>query len=165
MHTTRTVGITGAAILGLCAFAPAFSMEPASPEDSVRAADIAFSDALQARDREAFAAMIARDAVFFGGQQPHRGREAILEAWSVYFSEDGPRLSWNPAKVEVNESRQLATSTGPYELRAPANGEQPARLMEGTYFSVWALGDDGQWRVIFDTGTAPTESRTPAIQD
>ncbi len=165
MNATRTILVTCAAILALCASTRAYSAEPVDPEAAVRAADIAFSDALQARDREAFAAMIARDAVFFGGQQPHRGRQAIVEAWSVYFSEDGPRLSWNPAKVEVNETRQLATSTGPYELHVPASDDQPSRLLEGTYFSVWALEDDGQWRVIFDTGTAPTETRTPGSQD
>ena len=132
---------------------------PTTPAEEVREAERAFANALKRRDREAFAGYIADDAVFFGGQSPHHGPAEVLEAWSSYFQADGPRLSWEPAKVEVNEQRSLATTTGPYTLTITASGEKLERMLHGTYFSVWTRTATGDWQVIFDTGTSPGERR------
>lgn len=129
-------------------------------EEEVRRADQALAAALADRDRDEFAAFLAEDAIFFGGKRSHRGRQAVLEAWSVYFEPDGPTLSWEPAEVEVNESESLATSTGPYKV---VPSESSARVLEGTYFTVWQRKPEGQWRVLFDTGTEPEERSSEGV--
>lgn len=123
--------------------------------DQVREAELGFAEALARRDREAFAGYIAEDAVFFGGASTHSGPAEVLEGWSAYFDPEGPRLTWKPARIEGNEPRGPAVSTGPYTLTIPAAGDDKARTLEGTYFSVWRINDRGEWKVIFDTGTAP----------
>lgn len=131
-------------------------------EEEVRGADQALAAALAERDRDKFAALLTEDAVFFGGKRSHRGRRAVLEAWSVYFEPDGPTLAWEPSEVEVIESEGLATSTGPY--RVVSNRAKKTRVLEGTYFTVWRRDADGQWRVLFDTGTEPEERRPEAVK-
>lgn len=130
--------------------------EPGSGLDAqIREAELAFAEALAQHDRERFAAFIAEDAVFFGGQTSHHGPAEVLEAWSVYFEPGGPTLSWEPASIEVNEKRGLATSTGPYRLTLPATEDREQQVLGGTYFSVWSRNPTGEWQVIFDGGTPP----------
>ena len=109
----------------------------------VETAERAFARTMADRDLEAFAALVAEDAVFFGAA-PLQGREAVVEGWAIYF--DGPEapFSWEPEEVVVLASGTLAHSSGP--VRNPA-GEQV-----GTFNSVWRLEADGRWRVIFDKG-------------
>jgi len=144
----------------LALFASGQTLAEANPRAQVRQADLAFADALARGDKAAFAEFIAPDARFFGGPDAHVGREEILEAWSRYFEENGPRLSWEPAKVEVNEQRGLATTTGPYSLTIPASEEELERTLYGRYFSVWTKTASGNWVVIFDTGTPPGEPKS-----
>lgn len=124
-------------------------------EQAVRQADLAFAQALKDRDRDAFAALIAEDGVFFGGASAHHGPNEVLEAWAVYFKDGGPTLSWAPEKVEVNEARGLATTTGPYTLTLPDAESGTNRVLRGTYFTVWRLHPAKGWQALFDTGTAP----------
>lgn len=146
--------LAAAMLLGVAQLAAATEITT-DPAEQVRQAEIGFARALEGRDREAFAGYLAPDARFFGGPRVHVGPDEILEAWQAYFREDGPRLSWEPAKVEVNEDRGLAVSTGPYTLKTPATAEAKAQTLHGTFFSVWRRTEAGDWKVIFDTGTSP----------
>ncbi len=109
----------------------------------VEAAERAFARTMADRDIEAFADLVAEDAVFFGAA-PLQGREAVVEGWAVYFQGQEAPFSWEPEEVVVLASGTLAHSSGP--VRNPA-GEQV-----GTFNSVWRLEADGRWRVIFDKG-------------
>jgi ketosteroid isomerase-like protein len=97
------------------------------------------------RDLEAFLTFVSPEAIFFNGNEPLRGRDAVALAWGPFFQGPEAPFSWHPDLVEVLESGQLALSSGP--VRAPSGEEV------GRFNSIWRKDPDGQWRVIFDKGS------------
>lgn len=71
-----------------------------SPEDAVRAADLALDAAAAARDARAFGPLVEEGAVF-AGRRLSRGRAAVVEAWRPFLTEGGPRLRWAPVRAGV----------------------------------------------------------------
>ena len=109
----------------------------------------------------ALALALAFVAVFIGATVL-RGREAITQAWSVFFAEGGPDLVWQPEIVEVR-SDGLGVSRGPYTLTATAmDGTRNAS--SGIFTSIWRRQADGSWKVLFDAGCPPCEA-TPAADE
>jgi len=113
----------------------------------VRTTERAFAKTMADRDLEAFARMIAEDAVFLGSGDPLRGREAIVAGWRKWF--EGPRapFSWAPERVAVNGLGSLAVSSG------PVFDPQGKRI--GTFTSTWRREASGEWRIVLDSGCPP----------
>ena len=129
--------------LAACAITPA----PAATRDArdaVFAAERAFARSMADRDLQAFARHVSQEAVFFTTPEPLRGREAVVQHWSRWYTGPQAPFSWEPEQVEVLDSGTLAISSGP--VRDP-QGKLVAR-----FTSVWRLEPDGQWRVVFDKG-------------
>lgn len=122
---------------------------PSTLADEVRAAEIAFAATMAARDQAAFATFIAGEALFFGRQGVHRGKDAVAAGWQPFFAGERAPFSWAPETVEVLDSGTLALSSGP--VRDP-DGKQIA-----TFNSIWRRETDGQWKVVFDKGCPPCE--------
>jgi len=126
-----------------------------SPEaQSLWDTELAFAASVADKDYEKFLSLIDENAIFSGGATL-RGRTAVGEGWKVFFTEHGPKLVWEPARVLVRPSGDIGTSTGPYRLTSIAE-DGTTRTSEGTFFSVWERQDDGSWKIIFDGGTPPT---------
>ncbi len=139
-------GLIGATLLLAAATAAAqSSIETRRAE--VFAAERAFARSMADRDFAAFGRYVADDCVFFSGNTPLRGRDAVLAAWKAFF--DGARapFSWEPDQVEVLTSGELALSTG---LVKDPDGAVTAR-----FNSIWRRQADGRWLVIFDKGGPP----------
>ena len=113
--------------------------------EAVRSSELAFAQAMADRDLEAFAGFIAPDAVFFGSEEPLRGRKAITAAWKKFFAAETAPFSWSPDTVEVLASGDLAMTSGPVLDR---DGKDVGR-----FNTVWRLESDGRWRVVFDKGS------------
>ncbi len=111
----------------------------------VEAREIAFAKTMADRDLDSFLSFVSPEAVFFDGNQPLRGRDAVARGWASYFEGPIPPFSWHPDVVQVLESGRLALSSGP--VRAPS-GE-----VLGRFNSIWRKDADGQWRVVFDKGS------------
>jgi len=120
--------------------------------EELRATEVAFASAAEARDLDRFRSFLAPDAVFSGSGRELRGPQAITEAWSGFFLPDGPSISWQPESVSVLDDGSLGMTSGPYRVvtRNPA-GEDVT--LTGTFFSVWRRTDRG-WKIILDGGTA-----------
>lgn len=133
------------ALLGLIVFPSAGGgqVHPAAAE--VEAREIAFARTMADRDLAAFLTFVSPEAIFFNGNDPLKGREAIAEAWAPFFEGETAPFSWNPDVIEVLESGQLALSSGPVR---GASGEEVGR-----FNSIWRRDADGQWRVVFDKGS------------
>ena len=69
----------------------------------VEAREIAFAQTMADRDLEAFVTFLSPEAVFFAGEQPLRGVEAIERAWAPFFQAPDAPFSWRPDTVEVLE--------------------------------------------------------------
>ncbi len=111
----------------------------------VLAAESAFAATMAARDFAAFAGFLAEEAVFFTGETPLRGRDAVLAHWRRYFDGAEAPFSWQPETVEVLASGTLALSSGPVYS---GDGRLIARFQ-----STWRREAPGTWRVVFDKGS------------
>lgn len=109
----------------------------------------AFARTMADRDHEAFIAFISDEAVFVSEDEILRGRDEVAGRWKRYFEGERAPFSWEPERVEVLESGNLALSTGP--VYGP--GGEPI----GTFTSVWRLEATDRWRVIFDSGCPACE--------
>lgn len=130
----------------------------AEAREAIRTADAAFCDALRARDRARFAALVAEDARFFTAGEPSGTREDVVRDWEIFFADDGPRLTWAPVHVEAAASGDLGYSTGRYEWGGKSADGTP-RISTGWYVTIWRKGSDGRWRAALDIGTPPSPKR------
>ncbi len=145
----RSRSILIAALTLLLLAAPLAAEEAA---DSLRAAELAFAASVADRDPEAFASFLDEDAVFVSGGVL-RGKEAILQGWSIFFAEGGPELTWRPEVVEVRPDG-LGLSRGPYTLTVTAaDGSETSS--SGQFMSIWRRQEDGGWKILFDSGCPP----------
>lgn len=110
----------------------------------VKAREVAFAKTMTDRNFKNFLDFISPEAVFFSGNEPRRGHEAIAKAWAKYYEGETAPFSWHPDVVEVLESGNLALTSGPV---LSASGETMGR-----FNSIWRKDKDGQWRVVFDKG-------------
>lgn len=113
--------------------------------DEVRDREVAFAQTMSDRDFDAFLSFIAPEAVFFSGNQPLRGRDAVAEEWRRFFEGDEAPFSWSPDLVQVLDSGDLALSSGPV---LSSTGESVGR-----FNSIWRKDSDGRWWVVFDKGS------------
>jgi ketosteroid isomerase-like protein len=103
-----------------------------------------FARTMAERDYARFTTFLADEAIFFSGDEPIRGKEAVATDWSPFFEAPVAPFSWTPERVEVLESGTLALSTGPV---FNPQGERIA-----TFTSIWRLEAPGTWRIVFDKG-------------
>ena len=126
------------------------SVTVADVKNDVRCREIAFSQSAENQDIDSFRSFLDGDARFVG-RSVNRGPDEIVDAWQVFFSDDGPAIKWRPQFVEVLEDGQLALTRGPYRMiDKNAAGERVE--FWGTFNSIWRLNEDGEWRVVFDAG-------------
>jgi uncharacterized protein (TIGR02246 family) len=133
----------GALALPACTTTPA-RMSNAEAVAAITAAERAFAKTMADRDLEAFARLVAEDAVFTNGGQPLVGREAIKAAWAPLYAKPQAPFSWQPDLVVVAGSGDLGSSTGPVA--------RPDGTVGRRFYSTWRLERDGRWRVVFDDG-------------
>lgn len=130
--------------LALPNLAAAKPVDVTALETELRATETAFAKTMADRDLTAFADFLAEDAVFFGGGQPLRGREAIVAGWARFFEDKAAPFAWVPQDVFVLSSGELGLSSGPvYGL----DGKQVS-----FFTSTWRREPDGRWLIVLDRG-------------
>jgi len=129
-------------VLSACATPPRAS--PDEVKAQVFATERAFAKTMADRDLDAFASFVAPDAVFFSGPEPRRGRQAVVDGWKRFYEKPQAPFSWEPERVEVLDSGNLALSTGPVR--------DPDGKLIATFTSIWRLDAQGTWRIVFDKG-------------
>ena len=121
--------------------------------DEVIKTEQAFAATMAERDHAAFTSFLSSEAIFFAGESPLRGKQAVADAWAPYFEGPDAPFSWEPKTVEVLESGTLALSSGPVY--------DPGGNIVATFQSVWRREADGSWKIIFDKGSRACESESP----
>ena len=117
------------------------------------AAENAFAEAARESVRQAFLDNLADDAwVLQPGPTPGK-------AW--YESNPGRpgSLAWYPHVADVAPSGDLGFTSGPYTYTRDA-----ARAF-GQFLTLWRLGTDCRWRVVFDGGIAHAQQPEAAPVD
>ena len=115
-----------------------------SATESVRAAEIAFAQSMADRDFARFGEFVADDAVFLNGDDPLRGKSAILSYWKQYFTDAPAPFSWKPDMAEANLLGTLGTTTGPVT--------SPTGKVFARFYSMWRRSASGSWQIVFDNG-------------
>jgi ketosteroid isomerase-like protein len=107
----------------------------------------AFAKTMADRDHKAFVSFLSGEAIFLSAQATLRGPAAVAQAWKALYEERQAPFSWEPERVEVLDSGNLALSTGP--VRDPGGNRV------GTFTSVWRREGEGKWRIVLDSGCPP----------
>ena len=122
--------------------------------EAVTEADLAFAAMAEREGLRAAALHWMRDDATVFDPGPARAGEV----YGALDPDDQPALRWTPLRVEVSSAGDVAVTTGPYRLETARGGE----VRHGHYLSVWQRQEDGQWRIVADTGVRqPTEPETP----
>jgi len=113
-----------------------------------------FARSMADRDFGAFLSYLSEETVFFSGNTPLRGKQAVADAWKPYFDETDAPFSWAPELVVVLDSGTLALSSGPVH--------DPGGTRVATFNSVWRSDPDGRWRIVFDKGSRECAEASPS---
>jgi len=105
--------------------------------------ELAFAGTMAARDHAAFTTFLSEDAIFFTGAEPMRGKAAVAAGWEPLFAGPEAPFAWEPDRVEVLASGDLALSTGPVF--------DPTGEVVGRFTSIWRL-EPGGWHIVLDKG-------------
>lgn len=147
--------------------APVALPELRADECAVWLRELSFAASVADHDPAAFAAHLHPQAAFGSSQpKPSRGRDAIAREWAGLIEGGTVRLEWYPTRTTIGGERDIAWSSGPALWERLVDGPQP-KYSISHFRSVWHRGDDGQWRVLFDDGTAPkavTEAEAAAFR-
>lgn len=148
MRTTIAAALV--ALISACATTP--RADRAAEEARIRELDRQALRAAQAKDAATFANLYSADATHFPANLPAaRGREAIRRAWAEGLAMPGLAIQWDPTRIEVAESGDLAYVMGTYRV----GGDMPGGRLDdrGNYIVVWKK-IDGQWRAVADIGAS-----------
>jgi len=123
----------------------------------VKDTEKAFAKTMADRDFDAFKSFLAEETIFFAGESPLEGKQAVVDAWAGFYEGEEAPFSWDPMTVAVLESGTLGLSSGPVFNTA---GERV-----GTFNSIWRRGDDGDWKIVFDKGGQYCPPPEPDVED
>jgi len=145
-----------AIILASCATVAA---NPAAEEAAVRARSAEWNRAATARNLDAVMAIHSHSAVVMMPNSPTMsGTAAIRQGWQGMLGMPNLALNWQPTKITVARSGELATEVGTYTMRfdTPQGRVNDA----GGYVTVWQKMD-GNWVVATDiiTSSQPVPQR------
>lgn len=130
----------------------------AAARRAVQEADRELSRASQARDIEAFAALLDPDTLFVSESGPAaRGRDAVRSKWAPFFDPAGPSLTWEPYESEIASQGDLGYTRGKF-LFEGKDAAGKAMTERGEYLSVWRKQPDGAWRIVVDSSVPLTDA-------
>jgi len=131
-------------------------------EQLLRDLDAKWAKAAAAKDVEQTIAFYSDDAIVFPPNAASAAtKEAIRNGWKEMLGSPGSVISWQPTKVQVGKSVEMAWVSGTYELTMnDANGK---RINDrGKYLEVWEKQTDGNWKCAADMWNSNLAASAPA---
>ncbi len=103
---------------------------------------------MAAKDVAAIARIYAVDGMFLAPNALLvEGREGIAEVWAGLLGLPGISFTFEPTRIEVSASADLASDVGTYSLAFDADGGRVED--QGKYVLVWKKVN-GAWKVLAD---------------
>jgi ketosteroid isomerase-like protein len=119
-------------------------------ERILRDLDAQWAKAAAAKDVEQTIAYYSDDAVVLPPNATSAAtKEAIRNVWKDMFASPGLVISWQPNKVQVGKSGEMAWVSGTYELTMNDASGKPIND-RGKYLEVWEKQSDGNWKCRAD---------------
>jgi ketosteroid isomerase-like protein len=142
-----------ALILTICAFV--IAVEPAAAGNPAPTAD---ESAISRTDNDFYAASVERGGAAWGefaDEAAHSGslsgKAEIAAAFTRVYAQPGFKLRWHPDFARV--FGDVGVTSGPYQ-RQMRGGSGQEESETGRYVTVWHRQADGNWRFVWDGGTA-----------
>jgi ketosteroid isomerase-like protein len=158
MERTRAF-VAGAKYLGLScvllfAGCDSTAKQPASTraadEAAVRQTDENWSKAAQSKKVDDWVAFYSDDAVILPPNDKRAStKEEVRKGIGSLLALPGLVLSWEPAKVEVAQSGDLAYTQGSYQLTTTDAKGKPS-TDRGKTLEIWKKQADGTWKCVAD---------------
>ena len=118
------------------------------------------------KDADKIAAHYADDAVLMiPGMPPRSGKDAIRTALQQMIADPALSLKFQPSKVEVAKSGDVAYTQGSYSLTVTDPDSKRAINDHGSYVTTYRKQSDGAWKAVADIATSevpPAAHTTPA---
>ncbi len=122
----------------------------ATEEAAVRQTDQDWSKAAQTKKLDDWVAFYSDDAVILPPNDPKAtGKAAISKEIGALLSAPGLSISWEPEKVEVARSGDLAYTQGKYLLTMTGPQGKPI-TDHGKTSEIWKKQADGRWKCAVD---------------
>lgn len=129
----------------------------ASSRRALQEVDRELSRATEARNADAFLALLDADTVFVSESGPAaRGREKVRAKWTKVFDPTGPSLTWEPYEGEVSSQGDLGYTRGKYLFQGKDGAGRPV-TERGEYLSIWRKQQDGTWRLVVNSSLPATD--------
>jgi uncharacterized protein (TIGR02246 family) len=132
-------------------------------ENTIRVLDAKWSNAAGANDLEGTVSFYSDDAALLPPNAPiANGKQEIRAVWATLLV-PGTSVSWQPTKVEVARSGDLAYLRGTYLLTMKDAKGNPV-TDHGKMVEVWKKQPDGQWKTVADIFNSDLPAAAPAEQ-
>jgi ketosteroid isomerase-like protein len=131
-------------------------------EELLRDLDAKWAKAAAAKDVEQTIAFYSDDGIVFPPNAASATtKDAIRNRWKEMLTSPGFVISWQPTKVQVGKSGEMAWVSGRYKLRTnDANGKPISD--RGKYLEVWEKQTDGNWKCAADMWNSDLSASAPA---
>ena len=130
-------------------------------EQLLRDLDTKWGKAAATKDVEQTIAFYSDDAVVFPPNATSAAtKEAIRNGWKEMFASSGFVISWQPTRVQVGKSGEMAWVSGTYELTMNDASGKPIND-RGKYLEVWEKQSDGNWKCAADMWNSDLAASAP----
>jgi len=145
-----------------CSTAPAPAPDTrAADEAAVRKADADWVKAAQTKKVDDWVAFYTEDAVALPpNEKTAVGKAAIRKPIEGMLSLPGLAITWEPAKVEVAKSGDIAYLYGIYQMSATGPDGKPMND-NGKMVEIWKKQADGSWKCAVDTWSSDLPAQAP----
>ena len=125
---------------------PSPSEKPSGVERLLRDLDAQWAKAAAAKDVEQTIGYYSDDAIVLPPNATGAAtKEAIRNVWKDMFASPSLVISWQPTRVQVGKSGEMAWVRGRYELTMNDASGKPIDD-RGKYLEVWEKQTDGNWK-------------------
>lgn len=126
------------------------SEKPSDVEQLLRDLDAQWAKAAAAKDVTQTIAYYSDDAIVLPPNATSAAtKEAIRNVWKDMFASPSLVISWQPTRVQVGKSGEMAWVRGTYELTMNDASGKPIDD-RGKYLEVWEKQTDGNWKCAAD---------------
>jgi ketosteroid isomerase-like protein len=134
-------------------------------ERSLRDLDAQWSKAAAAKNLEQTIAYYSDDAVVLPPNAASAmTKEAIRNTWKDMLASPGLLITWEPKKVKLGKSGEMAWVSGTYELTMNDASGKPIND-RGKYLEVWEKQSDGNWKCAADMWNSDLAASAPGPAD
>jgi uncharacterized protein (TIGR02246 family) len=140
---------------------PSPSEKPSGVDHLLRDLDAQWAKAAAAKDVERTIAYYSDDATLLPPNATSAAtKEAIRNVWKEMFATPSLVFSWQPTRVQVGKSSEMAWVSGTYELTMNDASGKPIND-RGKYLEVWEKQGDGNWKCAADMWNSDLAASAP----